>query len=126
MSQINQQTAGPITEQGGCLIGADTRTLVAGVHGPNLLSRGDERRANRALLAAAYTSYDRAGRELGVDAATLAQSIDLEEVIRYALDYAQLHSPAHDKKDVGRLDQVRAARKTLGPLAALMGVELPE
>lgn len=35
-----------------------------------------------ALLAAAYTSYDKAGRELGIDATELAQSVDLAALIR--------------------------------------------
>lgn len=41
-----------------------------------------QEQANAALLAAAYTSYDKAGRELGIDALALAQSVDLASVIR--------------------------------------------
>lgn len=78
-----------------------------------------------ALLAAAYTAFDEAGRKLGVDAATLARSVDLAEVFRYALDYAQLHTAAHVKQDVGRVDQIQAARTTLAPLAGLMNLDFP-
>lgn len=76
-----------------------------------------------ALLANAYTAFDHAGRELGVDAAELAASVDLAEVIRYALDYAQLHTARPG--DVGRTDQTKSARMTLAPLAALLKVDLP-
>lgn len=86
MSTINRQTAGPLTEQAGILVGADTRTIVGEGCGPAGLIRGPERRANAALLAASYTSYDKAGRELGVDATKLAESVDLAALIRTARD----------------------------------------
>ena len=76
-----------------------------------------------ALLAASYSAFDKAGRELGIDAAKLASSVDLAEIIRYALDYSQLHSRTSDKGNVGRIDQVKAARLILAPLVALMKKE---
>jgi hypothetical protein len=78
-----------------------------------------------ALLAASYTAFDAAGRELGIDAAELALSIDLAEVIRYALDYALLNSERHKANYVGRPDQVQAARGSLAKVAELMQVKLP-
>lgn len=42
--------------------------------------------ANARLFAAAYTSYDKAGRELGVDATELAKTIDLAALIHNAQD----------------------------------------
>lgn len=78
--------------------------------------------ANAALLAAAYTAFDEAARELEVDAAELARVLPLAEVIRYALDYCQLHTAAHDKRDVGRLDQVEGARMTLARTAKLLNL----
>ncbi len=41
-----------------------------------------------ALLAASYTSYDKAGRELGVDATKLAQTVDLAGLIKIAQNVA--------------------------------------
>lgn len=38
-------------------------------------------RDNAALFAAAYTSFDKAGRELGIDATKLAESIDMPSLI---------------------------------------------
>ncbi len=73
--------------------------------------------ASHALLVAAYTAYDKAGRELGIDATALAQSVDLAEVIRYALDYSLLYTGA----ETGRTDQVQAAQHALSKLAELMG-----
>ncbi len=84
-----------------------------------------ETEANAALLAASFNSFDEAGRALGVDATELAKSLDLASVIRYALDYAQLNTTAHDLKNVGRIDQTDHARRTLAPLAELMQVKLP-
>lgn len=43
---------------------------------------GSEEEANRNLLAAAYSAFDKAGRELGVDATVLAQTIDLVRLVR--------------------------------------------
>ncbi len=76
------------------------------------------------LLAAAYTAFDKAGRELGIDAATLAERIDLADVICFALDYAKLHTDVHARQEVGRPDQARAARLSLDNIAAMMGQAL--
>ncbi len=89
MTSINQQTPGP-------LVAIDT-LLVASVptdHGTTCAVvaegvRNDrawryacdpasfENIANARLLAAGYTAFDKAGRQLGIDAAELAESIDL-------------------------------------------------
>lgn len=81
-------------------------------------------KSDAALFVASYTAFDQAGRELGIDAAELARTIPLAEVIRYALDYAQLHTTAHDRRDVGRPDQVDAARVTLAKLADALKVTI--
>ncbi len=41
-----------------------------------------EQDANARLLAAGFNAFDKAGRELGIDAAALAESIDLAGLIR--------------------------------------------
>lgn len=38
--------------------------------------------ANARLLASAYTAFDKAGRELGIDAAELAERLDVAELIK--------------------------------------------
>ncbi len=66
-------------------------------------ARDAETEANARLLAAAFTAFDKAGRELGIDAATLAERIDLAAILRaafnltngvYALDNRPI-DPAH-------------------------------
>lgn len=91
MNPINPQTPGPIVavkhylhvpalpcpgyEQGACLASVG-----------NITNReGDAR-----LLAASFNAFDKAGRELGIDAAELAERIDLAALIhaaRHALAY---------------------------------------
>lgn len=85
---MNSQTPGPLhaTEVGVTMqdaLRAPDNTNVAMV---NNTSKGRKmpRGANARLLAAAYNAFDRAGRELGVDAASLAQKIDLVTLIREA------------------------------------------
>lgn len=48
-----------------------------------IISR-DQAEANARLLAASYTCLDKAGRALGVDAAELAESLDLAALIQAA------------------------------------------
>lgn len=125
---MNNQTPGPVTPS---FNGSDDTRLfaesvadspraVAKINMP--VNRALESCSTAQLLAASYTAFDRAGRELGIDATELAESIDLAEVIRYALDYTQLHTPAHVTHNVGRPDQTAAARTTLAGLRALMAV----
>ena len=49
------------------------------------LDGGTRHDTNARLLAASYTLLDRAGRELGIDAAELAEKLDLAALIRAAL-----------------------------------------
>ena len=42
----------------------------------------DEQRANQRLLMAAFNAFDKVGRELNIDAAELAERIDLTLVLR--------------------------------------------
>lgn len=96
-SPINAQTPGPLnhwpTHWAG---GADSRKL----DGHNTLWLDSPRAelarlvpnggridalvlADARLLASAYTSFDKAGRELGIDAATLARDTDVAALIRF-------------------------------------------
>lgn len=85
MNPINPQTPGPIVavkhylhvpalpcpgyEQGACLASVG-----------NVTNReGDAR-----LLAASFNAFDKAGRELGIDAAELAERVDLAALIKAA------------------------------------------
>lgn len=86
---INQQTQGPLHVNGRRIEDAQGVIVceVAGIMPEGL--------ANRPLLAAAYTSYDRAARELGVDAVELAESLDLAALIQDAAKAAALIRAAY-------------------------------
>ena len=123
MKPINQQTPGPVSLDSSETLTAQTKpqrwiaTVKAHENHAEQLATGQ-------LLAASYSAFDAAARELGVDAVELAKSLDLASVIRYALDYSQINTRAHSVGDVGRTDQLQAARRTLAPLAKLMNVEI--
>ena len=80
---MNDQLPGP------CIV---KRPLVANLHGPRIFAAGDEiadvpayllaKKPIADLIAAAYTAFDKAGRELGVDAVELARSLDIAALIR--------------------------------------------
>ncbi len=77
-NKINQQTPGAdlkIETRGNeiRLFVNNTTISVAG---------GSNQTPNARLLASAYQSFDKAGRELGIDASALAESIDLAELLR--------------------------------------------
>lgn len=82
---MNNQTQGPVI-----VIGNRWKYLEIGGEANGLtIALGDSLDDKRviptaALLAAAYTSYDKAGRELGIDATNLARSLDLAALIRAA------------------------------------------
>jgi hypothetical protein len=90
--QINAQTPGPLA------VARDQFThlepdLHLTIFGGFIVARvnrfaasfGDKRdEKNAALLAASYTSFDKAARALGVDAVELAQSLDLAALIQKA------------------------------------------
>ncbi len=120
MSTINQQTRGPIANAerfpGSQAFLCHAHSIDEAKHAHILAEITHSRDAR--LYAASYTMLDAAARELGVDAVELAESIDLAEVIRYALDYSQLHSAKPG--DVGRLGQTVEAARLLEPVARLM------
>lgn len=80
---MNTQTPGPLT----------TKTLHGFVRGYYVMHNGltlatvgapndnGDPVANARLLASAYSAFDRAGRELGIDAAELAERIDLAKLL---------------------------------------------
>jgi len=82
--QINCQTIGPAwVDDDGCIAtgSGDDYQTIAEVYGPNAIARKSEKHANKHLIAASYTAFDKAGRELGIDAAALAQTLDIEALI---------------------------------------------
>lgn len=85
---INAQTPGPLQAGTSLRIALHIAPLFQFTNEPNpYLPRpdtADEDEANARLLAASYTAYDKAGRELGIDAAELAKSLDLAALIRAA------------------------------------------
>lgn len=91
---INQQTRGPLVA---CdhYLHAREKKFVA-------VSGGDEnqKEANARLLAASYNAFDKAARELGVDATELAERIDLAALILAATNavLALKHWPETDLK----------------------------
>ena len=97
MSTINQQTPGPAwVDDDNCVAtgGGDDYRTIAEVFRPNRRDLISIKNANARLLAAAYTAFDKAGRDLGVDAAELAHRIDLAGLIhfvRIAASYPNEH-----------------------------------
>lgn len=82
MTPINQQTPGPLTVNGPFPEQIDYITLNAPSAGLSHVVRVNTLDVPSAcLLAAAYSAFDKAGRELGIDAAELAESIDLAALI---------------------------------------------
>lgn len=77
---MNEQTKGHLKDDGMPVDGFHTLITDDGLEVAEVITGP----ATAALLAAAYTSYDRAGRELGIDATVLAQSLDLVTLIRGA------------------------------------------
>lgn len=76
VSAINAQTAGPLRVSHTILFAPD-RSVIA-----RAFDDSAEEEANARLLASSYTAFDKAGRELGIDAAELAEKIDLAALIR--------------------------------------------
>lgn len=82
---MNDQLPGP------CIV---KRPLIANLHGPRIFAAGDEiadvpayllaKKPIADLIAASYTAFDKAGRELEIDAAELAKRLDLAALIRAA------------------------------------------
>ncbi len=78
MTTINPQTPGPCrvdTLYGMGVILNDTVTIVQVRAGPTYKITIEEEKANARLLAAAYNAFDKAGRTLNIDAATLADMV---------------------------------------------------
>lgn len=108
MKSLNQQTPGPIrvetrdryihlfakTPRGGYSI-ADAN--INDWDTANPIISFERANANAALLAASYSAFDKAGRELGIDAAVLARSIDLVALITTLQDYT---NPFKDRQNV--------------------------
>ncbi len=86
-----------------------------------------------ALMAAAYSAFDRAGRSLGVDATELARSVDLAALIRSAHELRRYglvqqvlglterlgYSEADAKATAHASDPIRRATAALAPVVAL-------
>lgn len=64
---------------------------VATVHVNGFAAPADQQRPNARLLVAGFNAFDRAGRELHTDAATLAEQIDLAALIRWAGAVVAVH-----------------------------------
>lgn len=103
---INAQTAGPLCTDGLHLHAPyhdEGTTLVADLV-PHRLGSADRRpfdearQSNARLLAAAYTAFDRAGRTLNVDAAILAESIDVAALVCAARDAIALMRQLSDEQ----------------------------
>lgn len=94
---MNDQTPGPVKIAGSYItrdVDGKTGHRLAWVmtDGPY-----EQTAPTAALLAAAYTSYDKAGRELGVDATLLAQTIDIVALVRLARRVQDLSGLGWDK-----------------------------
>lgn len=71
-TDINQQTPGPVVSRGKWVVVSSV-----GNHTSILGWTKDKSNRDARLLAVAYTAFDKAGRTLGIDAADLAERIDL-------------------------------------------------
>ncbi len=87
---MNNQTPGPLRAIDGTPCqGCDSFLMVenggALGHSPkpseSALGYTRYKKADASLLAAAYSSFDRAGRALGIDATALAQSLDITALL---------------------------------------------
>lgn len=117
---INQQTPGPLMvgrrrfSHEGQPLNADGEQVAYTL--PHLLAS----EANAALLAASYTAFDRAARELGVDAVELAESLDLAAIIGTLRDLSDAIECADEcARMIGANDPVAIrARALLSKLSA--------
>jgi hypothetical protein len=129
----NCQTPGPLGVLKSNLVSLAFGVEVAEVNGPNRADKTEEKQANRRLLAASYNLLDRAGRELGIDAAELAKGLDLAALIRAAQDLRRMveNVLTDSQLDAPQLGGARAKcattiRAALGPLdSALAKVPAP-
>lgn len=108
VKQINGQTPGPLSAvptgtpsrmrdtyaQSIALVDADHANMIAGVFSDQLGGQ-PVAESHARLLAASFNAFNRAGRALGIDAAELAEGIDLAAVIT-ALRHARLLVAAKD------------------------------
>ncbi len=85
---MNDQSPGPVLWLHDVLFDIDDNALAESVEP---LGTGTEE-ANQRLLAAAYTAFDKAGRELGVDAVKLAETIDLAQLAKWAHAVVACHA----------------------------------
>ena len=85
---MNNQTPGPAILDGNRLIAPSGKTICPITRRCNEANEWEwssaANEANAALLAAAYSSYDKAGRALGIDACALAQTLDIAALVRAA------------------------------------------
>ncbi len=79
--------------------------------------------ASRHLLASAYTAFDKAGRALGVDAAQLAEQIDLAACVEFAL--LHLSIALVNPSDYPARSREKLKRAVGGLTVSVEGHELP-
>lgn len=121
---INQQTPGPCIARNGHLVIDGAAIAHCRDHHGDLEANAGP---NAALFAAAYTSFDRAARKLGVDAVELAESLDLAALVRSAQDLQTmvrnvLTDSQLDKPQLGgaRAKCAATIRAAMAPLATLL------
>lgn len=121
MNPINSQTPGPVRNWlNQDLLGRHPNGIddlvIAYLANTGLFKATETQRANARLLAAGYTAFDKAGRELGVDAAELAEKLDLTALINAALavNNARLLS-SRDVRVIGAQVRLSAALAPLRP-----------
>lgn len=98
---MNSQTPGPLAHHkakigilpGHTIETANGLSILAFVYGINNDDTG-----NAALFTAAYTAFDRAGRELGLDATELAKSLDVAALVKYAAGQVVTAGDLHARK----------------------------
>lgn len=101
---MNIQSKGPITADKDLLWLPDMESALAGIRPQSFeYASGfiptEQQKANAALLAASYSAFDKAGREMNIDAVTMARKIDIRNLIKLAHKAAKVINERIDTED---------------------------
>ena len=126
---INAQTEGPLAYStylaSHLFYGPASRCyVVMDTPQPHGMSE-EEWNANRRLHLAARNVFDRAGRELGIDAAELAEKLDLVALIRAAIDAQESLGRMPDTEGAYRITCWKQISSVLAPFPTLAASKLP-
>lgn len=126
---MNSQTPGPITVKGtsrGLFAAPTIRNPDGLIAATRFLGSGidaqEEHWVNAELLAASYTAFDKAGRELEVDAVELARSLDIAEALNLLGDCIPYLCDAMDS----RANETKHSKKARALSARINAIAFPK